>query len=113
MGVTTGVSSGEEAAAGRGLHPVGASPGEEGQVDFFDVTVEEGGVLRQAWKFVIRLMYSGRDSPVVVRLCDKLSFLQRATCERSSTLAVCRKRTIYDNLPAAAVTRRRTGVQTD
>jgi len=35
--------------------------GEEAQVDFFDVTVEEGGQMRKAWKFVMRLMYSGRD----------------------------------------------------
>ena len=35
---------------------------EEAQVDVFEVTVEEeGGQRRKAWKFVMRLMYSGQD----------------------------------------------------
>ncbi len=41
--------------------PLVHRPGEEAQVDFFEVTVEEGGQTRKAWKFVMRLMYSGRD----------------------------------------------------
>lgn len=36
-------------------------PGEEAQVDFFEVSVEEDEQVRKAWKFVMRLMYSGRD----------------------------------------------------
>jgi hypothetical protein len=32
----------------------------EGQVDFFEVTVDVGGERRKVWKFVLRLMYSGR-----------------------------------------------------
>ena len=35
--------------------------GEEAQVDFFEVTIEENGRRRKAWKFLMRLMYSGRD----------------------------------------------------
>lgn len=47
--------------------PLIHQPGEEAQVYFFEVTVEEGGGRRKAWKFVMRLMYSGRD---FVRLYD-------------------------------------------
>ena len=41
--------------------PLVHHPGDSAQVDFFDVTVEVGGVRRKAWMFVMRLMYSGRD----------------------------------------------------
>jgi transposase len=41
--------------------PLVHRPGEEAQVDFFEVAVEEDGQMRKAWKFVMRLMYSGRD----------------------------------------------------
>jgi transposase len=41
--------------------PLVHRPGEEAQVDFFEVLVDEDGVRRKAWKFVMRLMYSGRD----------------------------------------------------
>ena len=41
--------------------PLVHRPGEEAQVDFFEVTVEEDGEFRKAQKFVMRLMYSGRD----------------------------------------------------
>ena len=36
-------------------------PGDEAQVDLFEVTVDIGGERIKAWKFVMRLMYSGRD----------------------------------------------------
>jgi len=45
-------------------------PGDEVQVDFFEVTVEEGGIVRKAWKFVMRLMYSGRDFVWLYDRCD-------------------------------------------
>ena len=35
--------------------------GEEAQVDFFEVLVDVGGQRRKVWKFLMRLMYSGRD----------------------------------------------------
>jgi transposase len=47
--------------------PLVHRPGEEAQVDFFEVTVEEDGERRKVWKFVMRLMYSGKD---YVRLYD-------------------------------------------
>jgi hypothetical protein len=34
-------------------------PGDCAQVDFFEITVEEEGVRRKAWKFVMRLMFRG------------------------------------------------------
>src|SRR5215203_4302684 len=45
------------------------------QVDFFEVSVEEDGEIRKAWKFVMRLMYSGRDFVRLYERCDQLSFL--------------------------------------
>jgi len=36
-------------------------PGDEAQVDFCEVTVDEGGVRRKVWKFLMRRMYSRRD----------------------------------------------------
>ncbi len=84
--------------------PLVHRPGEEGQIDFFDVTVEEGGEFRRAWKFVIRLMYSGRDFAWLYDRCDKLSFLDGHVRAFEHFGGVPR-RTIYDNL-SAAVTRR-------
>lgn len=88
--------------------PLVHRPGEEGQVDFFDVTVEEGGVFRQAWKFVIRLMYSGRDFAWLYDSCDKLSFLD-GHVRAFEHFGGVPQRTIYDNLSAAVT--RRTGVK--
>ena len=50
-------------------------PGEEAQVDFFEVTVEERGIRKKAWKFVIRLMYAGWDYAWIYERCDQVSFL--------------------------------------
>ncbi len=55
--------------------PLVYRPGDCAQVDFFEVTVEEDGVKRKAWKFVMRLMYSGRDFVWLYDRCDQLSFL--------------------------------------
>ena len=41
--------------------PLVHRPGDEAQVDFFEVTVDEAGTRRKAWQFLMRLMYSGRD----------------------------------------------------
>jgi transposase len=90
--------------------PLVHRPGEEGQVDFFDVTVEEGGEFRQAWKFVIRLMYSGRDFAWLYDSCDKLSFLD-GHVRAFEHFGGVPQRTIYDNLSAAV--KRRVGVEKD
>src|SRR5918994_887766 len=55
--------------------PLVHRPGEEAQVDFFEVAVEEDGQMRKAWKFVMRLMYSGRDFVRLYEGCDQLCFL--------------------------------------
>ncbi len=41
--------------------PLVHRPGDDAQVDFFEVSVEEDGVVRKAWKLLVRLMHSGRD----------------------------------------------------
>jgi transposase len=50
-------------------------PGEEAQVDFFAVTVGLNGERRQAWKFLVRLMHSGRDFCWLYERQDQLAFL--------------------------------------
>jgi len=80
--------------------PLVHRPGEGAQVDFFEVTVEEGGELRKAWKFVMRLMYSGRDFVWLYERCDQLSFLD-AHVRAFEYLGGVPERIVYDNLSAA------------
>jgi len=75
-------------------------PGEEAQVDFFEVTVEEDGEMRKAWKFVMRLMYSGRDFIRLYDRADQLSFLD-AHVRAFEYLGGVPHRIVYDNLGAA------------
>lgn len=81
-------------------------PGEVAQVDFFEVTVEEAGAVRKAWKFLMRLMYSGYDFVWLYRQCDQLAFLDGHVRAFNFFNAVP-KRCVYDNLTAAV--RRRVG----
>src|SRR5215212_5806829 len=80
--------------------PLVHRPGEEAQVDFFEVTVEEGDQRRKAWKFVMRLMYSGRDFVRLYDRCDQLSFLD-AHVRAFTYLGGVPRRVVYDNLSAA------------
>ena len=80
--------------------PLVHRPGEEAQVDFFEVTVEEDGEFRKAQKFVMRLMYSGRDFVRLYDRVDQLSFLD-AHVRAFSYLGGVPHRIIYDNLSAA------------
>jgi transposase len=75
-------------------------PGDEAQVDFFEVRVEEDGQMKKAWKFVMRLMYSGRDFVRLYHRCDQLSFLD-AHVRAFSYLGGVPRRVVYDNLTAA------------
>jgi len=84
--------------------PLVYRPGDCAQVDFFEVTVEEDGVKRKAWKFLMRLMYSGRDFVWLYDRCDQLSFLD-AHVRAFAFFGFVPRRNIYDNL-AAAVKRR-------
>jgi hypothetical protein len=80
--------------------PLTYRPGELAQADFFEATVEVAGQRRQAWKFVMRLMWSGYDFVWLYDRCDQLSFLDahvRAFAHFGGVPARC----AYDNLTAA------------
>lgn len=85
--------------------PLVHRPG-EGQVDFFEVTVDQGGERRKAWKFLLRLMYSGRDFVWLYDRCDQLSFLD-GHVRAFSLLGCVPRRLVYDNLSSAV--KRRVG----
>jgi hypothetical protein len=75
-------------------------PGDEAQVDFFEVVVDVHGERRKAWKFVMRLMYSGRDFAWLYDRCDQVAFLDghvRAFAHFGSVPRRC----VYDNLKPA------------
>ena len=74
--------------------------GEEGQVDFFEVTVELNGEWVKAWKFLLRLMYSGREFVWLYQRCDKPAFLD-GHARAFAYLGGVPRRCVYDNLPAA------------
>ncbi len=74
--------------------------GDEAQVDFFQVTVEENGVSRKVWKFVMRLMYSQRDFVWLYDHCDQLAFLD-GHVRAFTYFGGVPKRVVYDNLTAA------------
>jgi len=80
--------------------PLVHRPGDEAQVDFFEVTVEEDKVLCKVWKFVMRLMYSGRDFVWLYDRCDQLAFLDGHVRALAHFGGVPR-RVVYDNLSAA------------
>lgn len=90
--------------------PLVHRPGDDAQVDFFEVTVEENGIARKAWKLLIRLMHSGCDFVHIYDRCDQLSFLDghiRAFAYFGGIPA----RMVYDNLSAAV--KRRAGMLRD
>ena len=80
--------------------PLVHRPGDEAQVDFFEVTVEVGGERRKAWKFLMRLMYSGRDFVRLYERQDQLAFLDGHVRAFAHFGGVPR-RIVYDNLAAA------------
>lgn len=95
-------------AASEVFIPLTYAPGDCAQVDFFEVTVDIDGVRRKAWKFVVRLMYSGRDFAWIYDRCDQVAFLDghvRAFAHFGGLPA----RMIYDNLKAAV--KRRVGLR--
>lgn len=80
--------------------PLVHRPGDSAQVDFFEVTVEVGGQRRKAWKFVMRLMHSGRDFAWIYDRQDQVAFLDGHVRAFAAFGAVPR-RIVYDNLKAA------------
>lgn len=87
--------------------PLVHRPGDEGQVDFFEVTVDMDGELRRAWKLLVHLPYSGRDFTWLYDACDQLSFLD-GHVKAAGHFGGLPKRLIYDNLSAAV--KRRVGI---
>lgn len=88
--------------------PLVHRPGEEGQVDFFEVTVVVAGEAQKAWKFLLYLPFSGRTFGWLYAACDTLSFLDghvRAFAHLGGVMA----RLVYDNLTPAV--KRRVGVE--
>jgi transposase len=84
--------------------PLVHRPGDEAQVDFFEVTVDQAGVRSKVWKLVVRLMYSGADFAWLYNRCDQLAFLDghvRAFAYFGGVPA----RMVYDNLAVAVKTR--------
>lgn len=80
--------------------PLVHRPGEEAQVDFFEVTVEEQSVRKRVWKFVMRLMYAGWDFVWLYDRCDQVSFLDGHVKAFQYFNGIPR-RCIYDNLSSA------------
>jgi transposase len=80
--------------------PLVHRPGEEGQVDFFQVTVEEAGWRQEVWKFLLHLPYSGRGFTWLYYRCDQLSFLD-GHVRAAEYLGGLPRRLAYDNLTAA------------
>lgn len=77
--------------------PLTHRPGEEAQVDFFEVVVELVGQRLKAWEFLVRLMYSGREFAWLYERCDQLAFLDghvRAFAYLDGVVRRC----VYDNL---------------
>lgn len=80
--------------------PLFYQPADCAQVDFFEVVVEINSIQRKAWKFLLRLMYSGYDFTWLYEACDQLSFLD-AHVRAFSFLGGVPHRLVYDNLSAA------------
>lgn len=79
--------------------PLVHRPG-EAQIDFFEVVVEVGGERRKAWKFLLRLMYSGREFAWLYERCDQLAFLD-GHVRAFAHLGTVARRCVYDNLGLA------------
>ncbi len=75
-------------------------PGDEAQIDFFEVTVDIDGERRKAHMFLMRLMYSGRDFAWLYDHCDQVAFLD-GHVRAFAHLGVVPRRCIYDNLKPA------------
>ncbi|MBA2663302.1 MAG: IS21 family transposase [Bradymonadaceae bacterium] len=76
-------------------------PGDEAQVDFFEVDVElEGAGRSRAHMFVMRLMYSGRDFVWLYPRQDQLCFLD-GHVRAFEHFGGVPQRIVYDNLKAA------------
>jgi len=80
--------------------PLTYRPGDVAQVDFFEVAVDINGQRRKVWKFVMRLMYSGRDFAWLSERADQLAFLD-GHVRAFEHFGGVPQRIVYDNLKAA------------
>lgn len=80
--------------------PLVHRPGDEAQVDFFEVAVELNGVRTKVWKFLLHLMYSKRDLVWLYQRCDQTSFLD-GHVRAFQAIGAVPHRLVYDNLSAA------------
>jgi transposase len=80
--------------------PLSYRPGDLAEVDFFDVVVDERGRQRHAWKFLMRLMYSGYDFVWLYDRCDQLALLD-AHVRAFAYFGGVPQRIAYDNLTPA------------
>lgn len=88
--------------------PLVWDPGDGVQVDFFEVTVEVDGKRQKVWKFLMRLMYSGRDFLWLYERCNQIAFLD-GHVRAFTHFGGIPRRAIYDNLTAAV--KRRLGLE--
>jgi len=82
--------------------PLVHAAGDEAQVDFFQVTVDVEGERRQAWMFLMHLMFSGKDYARLYWRQDQIAFLDGHVRAFRSFGGVPR-RCVYDNLKAAVL----------
>lgn len=80
--------------------PLVHRPGDEVQVDFFEVTVDVAGERRKAWMFLMRLMFSKRDFAWLYDGCTQLAFLD-GHVRAFEFFQRVPARAVYDNLSAA------------
>ena len=88
--------------------PLEYRPGDVAQVDFFEVTVDIGGQRQTAWKFLMRLPFSGKDFAWVYERCNQIAFLD-GHVRGFAYLGGVPARGVYDNLTAAV--KRRLGLE--
>jgi transposase len=80
--------------------PLVYTPGDEAQVDFFEIYVRLAGVEQKCFAFVMRMMYSGADFVRVYARQDQISFLD-AHVRAFAFFGGIPAKILYDNLKAA------------
>jgi transposase len=80
--------------------PLVRRPGEEAQVDFFEVVVCVDGVTMKAWMLLMRLLFSGRDFARIYERQDQIAFLD-AHVRAFEHFGALPTRITYDNTKLA------------
>jgi len=88
--------------------PLEYRPGEVAQVDFFEVSVDIGEQRQTAWKFLMRLPFSGKDFAWLYERCNQIAFLD-GHVRGFEHFGGVPARGVYDNLTAAV--KRRLGLE--